>query len=65
MEYTDFREKPFLKNTKHKSSLNRNDPKSEQYSLKLIKRVILNFQSVWRYRSELGFVPIKGTLRYI
>jgi hypothetical protein len=36
--------------------------KLEQYSLKLIKRIILNFQSVWRHRSELGFVPGKGTL---
>jgi hypothetical protein len=46
------------------SPLNRNDPKSEQYSLDLLKRVIPNFQSVWRHRSELGFVPVKGTLPY-
>jgi hypothetical protein len=46
------------------SPLNRNDPKSEQYSLDLLKRVILNFQSVWRHRSELGYVPVKGTLPY-
>jgi hypothetical protein len=44
------------------SPLNRNDPKSEQYSLDLLKRVIPNFQSVWKHRSELGFVPVKGTL---
>jgi hypothetical protein len=43
----------------------RNDLKLEQYSLKLI-RVILNFQSVWRHRSKLGFVPVKGTyLKFI
>jgi hypothetical protein len=47
------------------SPLNRNDPKSEQYSLDLLKRVIHNFQSVWRHRSELGFVPVKGTLPYV
>jgi hypothetical protein len=46
------------------SPLNRNDPKSEQYSLDLLKRVIPKFQSVWRHRSELGFVPVKGTLPY-
>jgi hypothetical protein len=46
------------------SPLNRNDPKSEQYSLDLLKRVIPNFQIVWRHRSELGFVPVKGTLPY-
>jgi hypothetical protein len=34
------------------SLLNRNDPKSEQYSLDLQKRVIPKFQSVWRHRSE-------------
>jgi hypothetical protein len=47
------------------SPLNRNDPKSEQYSLDLPKRVIPNFQSVWRHRSDLGFVPVKGTLPYL
>jgi hypothetical protein len=26
--------------------------------------VIHNFQSVWRHRSKLGFVPVKGTLPY-
>jgi hypothetical protein len=36
--------------------------KSEQFSL---TRIILNFQSVWRHRSELGFVPVKGILPYI
>jgi hypothetical protein len=46
------------------SPLNRNDRKSEQYSLDLLKRIIPNFQSVWRHRSELGFVPVKGTLPY-
>jgi hypothetical protein len=46
------------------SPLNRNEPKSEQYSLDLLKRDILNFQSIWRHRSELGFVPDKGTLPY-
>jgi hypothetical protein len=44
------------------SPLNRNDPKSEQYSLDLLKRVIPNFQNFWGHRSELGFVPVKGTL---
>jgi hypothetical protein len=47
-----------------KSPLNRYDPKSEQYSLDLLKRVIPNFQSVLRHRSELGFVPVKGILAY-
>jgi hypothetical protein len=46
------------------SPLNRNDPKSEKYSLDLLKRVISNFQIVWRHRSESGFVPVKGTLPY-
>jgi hypothetical protein len=44
--------------------LNRNDPTSEQYSLKLLKRVIQHFQSVWKHRSELRFDPVKGTLPY-
>jgi hypothetical protein len=44
------------------SPLNRYDPKSEQYSLDLLKRVNRNFQIVWRHRSELGFVPVEGTL---
>jgi hypothetical protein len=42
-----------------KSPLNRYDPKSEKKSLDLL---IPNFQSVWRHRSELGFVPVKWTL---
>jgi hypothetical protein len=37
---------------------------SRKYFLNLLKHVIHNFQSVWRHRSEIGFVPVKGTLPY-
>jgi hypothetical protein len=69
--YSEFQSKIILKAHLFKnfglgeSHLNRNDPKSEQYSLDLPKRVIPNFQSVWRHRSELGFVPVKEPLPYI
>jgi hypothetical protein len=33
--------------------------------LEHLKRVIHNFQSVSRHRSELGLVSVKGTLPYV
>jgi hypothetical protein len=39
-------------------------PKPNPKLKDLLNRVILNFQCVWRHRSELGFVPFKETLPY-